>query len=127
MTNSLNYSTVFVAIAAENFGAIVHFYQQLLTQSPKPYAENRYAEFQLQGLRLGIFQPSDDHRDEFAAGSSGALSLCIEVEQLENAIAVVIASGGACTEAITHTSHGRETYAYDPAGSRLILHEAIAQ
>jgi predicted enzyme related to lactoylglutathione lyase len=126
MTNPINYSTAFVAIAAAHFEAIVHFYRQLLDQPPKPYVSNRYAEFQLQGLRLGIFQPSATHHDEFTGGSSGALSLCLEVAQLEDAIAIVLASGGACTEDIAHTSHGRETYAYDPAGNRLILHEAIA-
>lgn len=126
MPQSLNYSTAFVTIAADSFEAIVQFYERLLNQSPKPYVENRYAEFRLGGLRLGIFQPNETHQDEFAAGSSGAFSLCIEVMQLEEAIAAVLASGGACTEDIAHTSHGRETYAYDPAGNRLILHEAIA-
>lgn len=117
------YSEMFVAIAAENFAEVVNFYQTILAQDPHSYATNRYAEFRLKSLKIGIFKPSPHHETEFQ-GKAGSLSLCLEVENLEAAIALVQSAGGAVSAEITQASHGRECYAYDPVGDRLILHEA---
>jgi predicted enzyme related to lactoylglutathione lyase len=120
------YTTVFVALADVGDGLLVRFYQHLLQQDPIVHVPNVYAEFQLAGLRLGIFQPKASHQAEFDHGSSGSMSLCFEVTDLESAIDRLAAIGYPVTREITVASHGREVYAYDPAGNRLILHEAIA-
>jgi predicted enzyme related to lactoylglutathione lyase len=82
-----------------------------------------YAEFELPGLRLGIFQPKADHRKEFS-GQAGSMSLCLEVKQLEAAVERLTELGCPPPGTIITAAHGREIYAYDPAGNRLILHEA---
>jgi predicted enzyme related to lactoylglutathione lyase len=102
---------------------LVDFYQQLLGQNPVVYTPGRYAEFHLPGLRLGIFHPRADHQSEFSAPSSGSMSLCLEVENLDMAIAHLTQIGYPPSGEIIHASHGREIYAADPAGNRLILHE----
>lgn len=120
------YTTSFVTLASPDIESLVQFYSSLFTQSPKPYVPDRYAEFQLKGLRLAIFKPKTDHIEEFAAKTSGGMSLCIEVVNLDEAIAHLAAMGHPLDGQITVASHGREVYAYDPVGTRLILHEAIA-
>lgn len=119
----MKYNSVFVALADGAEERLVKFYHALFGE-PIAYVPNRYAEFQLVGLRLGIFQPSEAHRAEFSSPSSGSMSLCIEVQQLEAAIDRLAELGHAPNGKIVTASHGREIYAYDPAGNRLILHEA---
>ncbi|NJN72991.1 MAG: glyoxalase [Limnothrix sp. RL_2_0] len=118
----MHYSEVFITIGAEPWREVVDFYTQLFLVTPQPLAENRYAEFQLGSLRLGIFKPSADHTEEFR-GNSGSLSFCVEVENLEEAIAQVITAQGTVSPEIVEASHGRECYAYDPLKNRIILHE----
>ncbi|MBD3884152.1 hypothetical protein IFO70_20605 [Phormidium tenue FACHB-886] len=128
---SLQCSAVFVALADPDGKTLVQFYRALFGQEPALYQVGVYAEFHLPGLRLGIFKPKLSHALEFAA-QAGSMSLCLEVEQLEAAIAAIeqayldtplTAFNYLLPEEITTTSHGREVYAYDPAGNRLILHE----
>lgn len=119
----MRYTKVFITIGAEPWREVVDFYAQLFLVTPQPCAENRYAEFKLGSLRLGIFKPSADHANEFQ-GNSGSLSFCVEVENLEQAIAKVIAAKGTVSPEIVAASHGRECYAYDPLNNRIILHEA---
>ena len=114
----------FVAIAAPDLESVIAFYQALLDQPPQPYAPGRYAEFQVAGLRLGLFNPKADHTDQFANSDGAALSLCLEVRDLDTAIAHLESTGHPPVDDITEASHGREAYAYDPTGTRLILHEA---
>jgi predicted enzyme related to lactoylglutathione lyase len=121
----MEYCAVFVALADPDSERLVQFYKQLLSQEPASYIPQVYAEFQLPQLRLGIFKPSKNHQSEFKGQSSGSMSLCIEVEQLEAAIAHLSAIGYPPSGEITVAAHGREIYAYDPAGNRLILHEAL--
>ncbi|MBF2020505.1 MAG: VOC family protein [Hydrococcus sp. C42_A2020_068] len=118
------YTEAFVAIAAIDFEALVQFYRRLLERDPKPYIPNGYAEFQLTGLRLGIFCPKESHQQEFANSVGSGMSLCLEVEDLESAIAHLTEIGYPPPGAITIASHGREIYTYDPAGNRLILHQS---
>jgi catechol 2,3-dioxygenase-like lactoylglutathione lyase family enzyme len=113
----------FVALATPNVETLVAFYQALLDQVPKPYQPSIYAEFALPGLRLGLFCPQADHGAEFAHAQGGTLSLCLEVTDLEGAIAHLSAIGHSPPGNITTASHGREIYAYDPDGNRLILHQ----
>lgn len=120
---SLGCTEAFVAIAAQDWPRAIAFYQALLDQSPQPYRENVYAEFHLPGLRLGIFKPGAQHRAEFAQPAQSALSLCLEVTDLEGAIAHLTHLGYPPPQPIVAASHGREVYAYDPEGNRLILHQ----
>ncbi len=118
-----NFSEIFVAIAADPWQEEVDFYRGLLDDEPSSYSRDRYAEFRIKGLKLGIFKPSPQHQAEFAR-NAGALSFCLEVADLEQAIATVRALGGMINGEISTASHGRECYAYDPAKNRLILHQS---
>lgn len=122
-----------VTLAAWQFNVLVDFYGDLLGQQPMVLMPNRYAEFELPGVRLGIFQPKEkegegeiiqnskfkiqnSHRDR-------GLGLCLEVEDLEEAIAHLTDLGYPPSGKIITASHGREIYAYDPEGNWLILHQ----
>lgn len=117
---SLRCQTAFVAIAAANFAEVCEFYERLFTQAPAQFAPNIYAEFHLPNLKLGIFCPKTPA--EFVG--AGAVSLCLEVVNLDEAIAHLKAIDIPLPRAIMTASHGREVYLYDPAGSRIILHES---
>ncbi|MEB3355398.1 MAG: VOC family protein [Synechococcales bacterium] len=123
-TPSIHCSDAFLTLAAAEFDPIVAFYQALLGRSPTSHIPNVYAEFQLPGLRLAIFKPKSDHEAEFSQPTRSGFSLCLEVADLEGAIAHLTAIGHPPTGAIVTASHGRELYAYDPAGNRLILHQS---
>lgn len=115
-----------LALAAHNFESLVQFYRQLLNQEPVVYRANVYAEFQLAGMRLGIFRPKVA-RDELAGGRThSAMSLCLEVESLEAAVAHLTTLGYPPRGVILTASHGREIYANDPEGNSLILHQGHA-
>lgn len=120
----LQYTDAFLTIAAINFEKVVDYYQKLLEKEPIPNLANVYAEFKLTNLRLGIFYPQESHQKEFANSAGSGMSLCLEVKNLEAAIAHLTEIGYPPTDEITITSHGREIYAYDPAGNRLILHQS---
>ncbi len=113
----------FVTLASLRVDKLATFYSELLAIAPKPNTPT-YAEFRLTGLRLAIFKPNADNATEFAAANSGAMSLCLEVNDLEQAIAHLTALGYPPKDDIMHTSHGQEIYAYDPDGNRLILHQS---
>lgn len=122
----LHCTATFIALAEPEAGGLVEFYQQLFAQAPSILRPGAYAEFQLPGLRLGIFTPSAAHRAEFLPRSGGAMSLCLEVENLEDAIAHLSTLGYPPPGDMLFASHGREVYAYDPAGNRLIIHQSRA-
>jgi hypothetical protein len=121
---SLQCSAIFVALADWEESKLKVFYQALFEQDPSMDIPQVYAEFQLPGFRLGLFNPKVAHRTEFVAQSSGGMSLCLEVENLETAIAHLTHLGYPPPGHIQQASHGREIYAYDPCGNRLILHES---
>jgi predicted enzyme related to lactoylglutathione lyase len=123
---SLRYNAIYVALADLDGHSLKKFYQALLEQDPVIDIPDVYAEFTLVGLRIGLFKPSNAHQAEFESLSSGSMSLCIEVENIERVIAHLTTLGYPPSGQIQHTSHGREIYAYDPQGNRLILHEAMA-
>lgn len=111
----------FVALASINIENLVNFYIDLLG---KPnHVSNVYAEFQLPGLRLGIFRPKETNLQEFESAKS-RISLCLEVANLEDALAHLTTLGYPPPGEIITASHGREIYAYDPEGNRLILHQS---
>lgn len=111
----------FVALASINIENLVIFYINLLGK-PKKQISNVYAEFQLPGLRLGIFRPKETNLQEFESAKS-RISLCLEVTDLESAIAHLTTLGYPPPGEIITASHGREIYAYDPEGNRIILHQ----
>lgn len=116
------YTEAFVTLASVNLANLVFFYTELLMQEPKSYIPNVYAEFLLPGLRLAIFKPKETNQSEFEANKSG-MSLCLEVINLEQVIARLNSLGYPPPGKILTASHGREIYAYDPDGNRLILHQ----
>jgi catechol 2,3-dioxygenase-like lactoylglutathione lyase family enzyme len=117
-------TTAFVTIATINFDIIVDFYTQFLGSVPQPYLPQVYAEFSIAGLRLGIFAPKVDRQAEFSQPRQSGMSLCLEVESLEDSIGILAQLGYRPAGEITTASHGREIYADDPDGNRLILHQS---
>lgn len=114
----------FVTLATVELETLIDFYTHLLGQEPLAYIPNVYAEFQFAGLRLAIFKPKESHSSEFNNSAQSGMSLCLEVKDLENAIAHLTALGYPPPGEIIVASHGREIYAYDPCGNRLILHQS---
>lgn len=119
------YTNAFVTIASVNCEELVNFYTRFLEQKPIILIPNIYAEFNLVGMRLGIFKPKNTNESEFEAITKSKISLCLEVSNLEDAIAHLTALGYPPPGNISIADHGREIYAYDPDGNRLILHQAI--
>jgi predicted enzyme related to lactoylglutathione lyase len=116
----INYSASLVTIATTNFDNLWKFYAHLLNQQPQPFMPNVYAGFHLPGISLGIFRPKDN--SSFTPGQ-GAISLCLEVSDLELAIGHADQPNCLPASAIITASHGREAYVYDPDGNRIILHQ----
>lgn len=117
-------SSLYVAIASAELERLVAFYAALLGQDPQPHWPQRYAEFNYGGLKLGLFQPQASQAAEFVGPHAGSMSLCLEVANLDQAIRHLTALGYPPPGPILTASHGREIYAYDPDGHRLILHQS---
>ena len=117
------FSDALVTIATINFDIVVEFYAQFLESPPQSYIPNGYAEFSIGGVRLGIFAPKSTNIAEFGQPRNSGMSLCIEVDSLERSIDSLAQLGYPPLGQITTASHGREIYAYDPDGNRLILHQ----
>lgn len=119
---NFNYLAVFVAISTTNLQTLVDFYRHLFQVKLSRYSHGVYAEFELGTLRLGMFQPKVDHQSEFK-NTQSSISLCVEVQDLDKAIATLVDLGYPPPGEIIEASHGKEIYAYDPDGNRLILHQ----
>jgi catechol 2,3-dioxygenase-like lactoylglutathione lyase family enzyme len=115
---------VFVTLATVNIENLVSFYSDFLGREPINTIGNVYAEFQLSGLKIGIFRPKNTHILEFETSNRSTMSLCLEVNDLVSAIAHLTALGYPPPGEIINASHGQEIYAYDPDGNRLILHQS---
>lgn len=122
---TINCTNALMTLATPDIDKLVNFYTRLLEQQPITNIPNVYAEFNLAGMRLGIFQPKQTHESEFQNAAKSKVSLCLEVNNLEAAIAHITNLGYPPPGEIAIASHGREIYAYDPDGNRLILHQAI--
>ncbi|MBD2037856.1 hypothetical protein H6F76_23160 [Leptolyngbya sp. FACHB-321] len=124
----LRYTAALLALATPNFDALTQFYSQFLSLEPAVLLPNVYAEFHLPRLQLGIFRPKATSPTPYAPVSTSpsptGMSLCLEVENLEAAIAHLTQLGYPPSGNIITASHGREIYAYDPDGNWLILHQA---
>jgi catechol 2,3-dioxygenase-like lactoylglutathione lyase family enzyme len=119
----LYYTDAIVTIATQDIDTLVNFYSDLLDKPPINFIPRVYAEFEFIGLKLGIFQPKENHNAEFQTSANSKISLCLEVNNLEAAIAHLTNIGYPPPGKIAIASHGREIYAYDPDGNRLILHQ----
>ncbi|MGD1901508.1 MAG: VOC family protein [Geitlerinemataceae cyanobacterium] len=117
---------VFVTIASVELSRSAAFYRDFFNLELVAHSPERYAEFRLPGLRLAIFCPSAAHRSEFARSAGSGLSFCVEVADLDEAIARLVEMGYPPPGEVIVASHGREVYAYDPDGNRLILHQGKA-
>ena len=120
---SLSFSEAFVAIATQQLKQQTQFYSAAFSCTPAVSAPT-YSEFRLSGLKLALFVPGDRHQQTFQAPSSGPMSLCVEVDDLEAAIAHLTKLGYPPPGEIITASHGQEIYAYDLDGNRLILHQS---
>jgi predicted enzyme related to lactoylglutathione lyase len=118
-------NSALVTIASVNFDLLVEFYTQFLGVAPDRYIPAVYAEFPIPGLRLGVFRPKASNQDEFRHPSQSGMSICLEVDLLEDSIDELAQLGYPPPGQITTASHGREIYAYDPDGNRLILHQSL--
>lgn len=118
----MNLQNSFLAIGCLDLAKSVEFYQALLKQPPSACVAEKYAKFQLPGLQLALFVPDGAQLVEFT-GAAGPMSLCLEVADLEAAIAHLTAIGWP-PGPIQTASHGREAYVFDPQGNRLILYES---
>ena len=134
------YQDIFIAIAVQQWEPMVQFYHHVLGKAPTPDIPGSYAEFKAGSLKVGLFLPKEDHQLEFAHPSQSAMSLCLEVENLERSRHIIDTAYDALHQMgykplgnhrrygeIAIASHGRECYAYDPDGNRLILHEGITE
>jgi predicted enzyme related to lactoylglutathione lyase len=127
MIMSLNYHRSWLTIATLNVGQLVDFYSQFLQVKPQIYQVDVYAEFHLTtGLVLGIFKTRSRDINEFNQPEKSALSLCLQVENLEIAIAHLQTCGYEQKIEIITASHGQEIYIYDPDGNRIILYQITA-
>jgi predicted enzyme related to lactoylglutathione lyase len=122
-----SYSRAFVTIAAVDWSQSVAFYTALTQSPPQKLQPDRYAEFELAGLRIGIYRPQMAEQGVPIADPRlnpyPPLSLCLEVRPLEALLQHLADRGYPVTAGIQSVSHGREVYAYDPDGNRLILYE----
>lgn len=111
-----------MTIATIQFDRSVEFYQHLFQRSPQIFTPEKYAEFEACGIRLGIYRPTAEESPRAPITLFPAVSLCLQVEELESAIAHLHQAESHVGE-IRSVSHGREAYAYDPDGNRIILYE----
>jgi catechol 2,3-dioxygenase-like lactoylglutathione lyase family enzyme len=121
---TINCTDALVTLASLDIEKIVDFYTQLLGQKPTKFIPNVYAEFQLTGIKLAIFKPKNTQESEFSNSGKSKISLCLEVDNLELAIAHLKNIGYPPPTSVSIASHGREIYAYDPDGNRIILHQS---
>ena len=121
---SFKYTEAFVTIATFNLEKLVDFYVKFFNQNPNNYIPNVYAEFQISGLKLAIFKPKESHTSEFNDSFRSSVSLCLEVKNLESVMYHLETLGHPPFGEITRASHGREVYAYDIDGNRIILHQS---
>lgn len=118
------YTDAFVTIATIDIEKIILFYTDFLGDKPVKLIPKIYAEFQLSGVKIGIFKAKKTNESEFINSVKSKMSLCLEVSNLEDAIAHLTVLGYPPPGEITTASHGREIYAYDPDGNRIILHQS---
>jgi catechol 2,3-dioxygenase-like lactoylglutathione lyase family enzyme len=122
----LEYTEAFAAIGANHYAETVDFYRAVFGREPDERIRDIYVAFHLPGLKLGIFEPRAENRPEFEnpTDAHSSLNLVLRVPSVERARAELAARRPRRPPGeICDTNHGREFYAYDPEGNRLILVE----
>ena len=119
---NFDYSEIFLAISTDKIRVLTDFYSKFLQKQPDVHRPDIYTEFRLEKLRLAIFKPKPEREAEFRNLGSG-MSLCLQVSDLNSAIATLVELGYPPPGEIIEASHGKEIYGYDPAGNRIILYQ----
>lgn len=122
------FTEVFAAIGANDYPATVNFYRTLFGREPDERVRATYVAFRLPGLHLGIFEPRPQNRPDFAnpaeSQGHGSLNLVLSVPDADQARSALAALNPARPPGLIQpTRDGREFYAYDPEGNRLIVVE----
>lgn len=112
-----------MTLATLDFDRMQAFYTALLGIEPRMIQPHRYAEYHLPSLHLGLFQPSTPNQLEFSQAQHSPFSLCIQVTDLDTTIQNLTALQVTLQDTVQSASHGREIYAYDPEGNRLIFYQ----
>jgi catechol 2,3-dioxygenase-like lactoylglutathione lyase family enzyme len=117
------YTNAFLTLATNQWQRAVDFYGHLLAQSPQAVQPNRFAAFDLQGLRLAIYCPKAEERIS-PASYYPVLSICLQVPSLAQSL-IHLQSLNLDPGDVQNSSHGREVYLYDPDGNRIIIYEPL--
>lgn len=117
-----NYQKGLIALGAAHFEEVIQFYEKLFGTKPADAIGQSYVEFNVAGLRLGIFKPREHNVEKFENKSreGHGLSICFQLQNLDELIAECRAKGFEITDPIP-TKHGREAFLYDPQHNRLIF------
>ncbi|MEM9157101.1 MAG: VOC family protein [Cyanobacteria bacterium P01_F01_bin.33] len=107
-----------VSLATSDLARSKQFYESLLGIFPAIVWSNKYVEFRLSGLRLGLY--ASTHPDFQAR--LGATSICLQVDDLDEALRSPFLSA-VNVSSIREAGHGREIDFCDPDGNRVILHQ----
>lgn len=114
--------SVLMSVATPNLPQLRQFYHDLLQVDPVAILGESYVEFQLPGLRLGLYHSA---HPEFQAHPGGSISLCLQVNSLDRILKSTCLSSQSVSE-IRVAFHGREVDIRDPEGNRIVLHEPSA-
>lgn len=102
---------VLVSIATADLARLEAFYTALFKAPPQFWQGDRYCEYHVANLRLGLYSSNNSR---FVTVAS-AMSLCVQVAELEPWLTPDMV--------VKTASHGREVEVYDPDGNRIVLHE----
>ncbi len=116
------YTNAFLTLATNQWQRAVDFYGHLLAQSPQAVQPNRFAAFDLQGLRLAIYCPKVE--EKILLPTYPALSICLQVPSLAQSL-IHLQNLNLDPGTVQTSSHGREVYLYDPDGNRIIIYEPL--
>lgn len=112
--------TLEITLAVQNLAVMQTFYSALLGVMPHLAVSDRYVGFAVNGQRLGLFRPRQSEQQDWRS-TPGAWSLCLYVPDLQAACQTVLSAGGHIATKAIAEDYGRECYAQDPEGNRLIL------
>ncbi|MEN9232386.1 MAG: VOC family protein [Thermostichus sp. DG02_5_bins_236] len=123
---AMRISAALISLATPDLPRLCHFYQSLLGIPPQVQLSTLrdpvYVEFQLPGLRLGLYR---SHHPDFVA-RAGAMSLCLQVEDLQGSLSKIQAlleDYRIAVSPIRQDFHGQEVDFGDPEGNRIVLHQ----
>ncbi len=107
-----------VSVATPDVIRLGSFYQSLLGIPPAVVMGDRYWEFRLPGLRLGLYR---SHKPEFQP-HLGSVSVCLQVRDLALMLDHPVLKGSSIS-AVRTEGHGSEVEVLDPDGNRVVIHQ----